>query len=267
MELDWGNVLKFSGPKEYYETLGFLAKDEEYIRIYIESNDKAGAWSEQGRMLLRNVDADSLPLALMNAFQTSTDGRISETRYVRNLRDNHNFTKEVDPTGNNFTKRLYKETIEKVLETVPKEYKNDFYRGYRWNCVVAERIRKFAMDDINWDNETEYEETSGHVEGKKKVYYTTKYERDSKNREAAVRMHGTKCMICGFDFEVAYGELGRGFIEVHHIKPLSELKEEVVIDPEKDLICVCSNCHRMLHRFKKYIISVEELKQIVENNE
>ena len=124
----------------------------------------------------------------------------------------------------------------------------------------------YDIYDINWDDETAHEEIDGYAEGKKKVYYTTKYERNSKNREAAIRIHGTKCMICGFDFEETYGELGKGYIEVHHIKPLSELEEEVVIDPEKDLICVCSNCHRMLHRFKSYIISVEELKQIVEDN-
>ena len=78
MVLDWGNVLQFDNEKEYYETLGFLSKDEEYIRIYTESNDKAGAWAEQGRMSLRNVSVDSLPEALMKAFETSADGRISE---------------------------------------------------------------------------------------------------------------------------------------------------------------------------------------------
>ena len=54
-------------------------------------------------------------------------------------------------------------------------------------------------------------------------------------------------MICGFDFEEKYGELGKGYIEVHHIKPLSEIDEEVVVNPETDLICVCSNCHRKIH--------------------
>ena len=64
-----------------------------------------------------------------------------------------------------------------------------------------------------------------------------------------------------------YGQLGKGYIEVHHIKPLSKLDEEIVVNPETDLICVCSNCHRMLHRFKGYIVSVEELKQIIDDNE
>ena len=266
MKLDWGNVLKFANDREYYEVLGFLAKDEEYVRVYTESNDKSGAWAPQGRMLLRNVNVKSLPEALMKAFETSTDGRISETKYVRNLKENHGFIKEVDPTGSDFTKWLYKESIEKVLETVPAEHENDFYRGYHWNCEVVKRIRSMSTNDINLTEESKQEELQPQTEGRKTVYYTTKYERSTQNREAAIRIHGTKCMICGFDFEKKYGELGKGYIEVHHIRPLSEIDEEVVVNPEMDLICVCSNCHRMLHRFKSYMVTVEELRRIVEDN-
>ena len=266
MELNWGNILHFNSEKDYYEVLGFLSKEEELIRVYTENNDKAGAWSGQGRMSLRNVSIDSLPEALKNAFETSVDGRISVTHYVKNLKENHNFSREIDPTGSDFTKRLYKESLEKVLETVPEEYENDFYRGYHWNCEVIERIRNASKHEINWDEETVQEETAGTTEGKRTVYYTTKYERSSKNREAAIRIHGTKCMICGFDFGQKYGELGKGYIEVHHIKPLATLEQEVVINPETDLICVCANCHRMLHRFKNYIVTVEELTYIVDDN-
>ena len=266
MELNWGNILHFNSEKDYYEVLGFLSKEEELIRVYTENNDKVGAWSGQGRMSLRNVSIDSLPEALKNAFETSVDGRISVTHYVKNLKENHNFSREIDPTGSDFTKRLYKESLEKVLETVPEEYENDFYRGYHWNCEVIERIRNASKHEINWDEETVQEETAGTTEGKRTVYYTTKYERSSKNREAAIRIHGTKCMICGFDFGQKYGELGKGYIEVHHIKSLATLEQEVVINPETDLICVCANCHRMLHRFKNYIVTVEELKYIVDDN-
>ena len=259
MELNWGNILHFNSEKDYYEVLGFLSKEEELIRVYTENNDKAGAWSGQGRMSLRNVSIDSLPEALKNAFETSVDGRISVTHYVKNLKENHNFSREIDPTGSDFTKRLYKESLEKVLETVPEEYENDFYRGYHWNCEVIERVRNASRHEINWDEETVQEETVGTTEGKRTVYYTTKYERSSKNRDAAIRMHGTKCMICGFDFEQKYGELGKGYIEVHHIKPLATLEQEVVVNPETDLICVCANCHRMLHRFKNYIVRPTEI--------
>ena len=71
-------------------------------------------------------------------------------------------------------------------------------------------------------------------------------------------------MVCDFDFEEAYGELGKGFIEVHHTKSLYSLEDEVEINPEEDLVCLCSNCHRMIHRRRDKILTVEELKEIME---
>lgn len=100
-------------------------------------------------------------------------------------------------------------------------------------------------------------------EGKKIVYYTTKYERSISNRNAAIALHGTVCQVCGFDFEKTYGEIGKGFIEVHHLKPLHSLDEEIVINPETDLVCLCSNCHRMIHSKKNQIITVEELRKVI----
>jgi len=101
------------------------------------------------------------------------------------------------------------------------------------------------------------------VEGKRVEVYTTKYERNSQNRKQAIKIHGTKCMVCGFDFEKTYGDLGKDFIEVHHTKPLFSLEEEVKINPRTDLVCVCSNCHRMIHRKRDSIISIDELKKII----
>ena len=55
------------------------------------------------------------------------------------------------------------------------------------------------------------------------------------------------CEVCGFDFEMVYGDRGHGFIECHHTKPVSELEvgEKTKIT---DLSLVCSNCHRMIHK-------------------
>jgi 5-methylcytosine-specific restriction protein A len=58
------------------------------------------------------------------------------------------------------------------------------------------------------------------------------------------------CELCNFDFEEKYGEVGKGFIECHHIKPLHEFENEKTTKLD-DLILVCSNCHRMLHRGMK----------------
>ncbi len=58
------------------------------------------------------------------------------------------------------------------------------------------------------------------------------------------------CEICGFSFEENYPEaLGKGFIEAHHKIPLSKI-DKVVRTTLDDLLLVCSNCHRMIHRTK-----------------
>jgi 5-methylcytosine-specific restriction protein A len=54
------------------------------------------------------------------------------------------------------------------------------------------------------------------------------------------------CEVCELDFEERYGEVGTGFIECHHLVPLSEGKERAT--SLSDLVLLCSNCHRMIHR-------------------
>lgn len=77
-------------------------------------------------------------------------------------------------------------------------------------------------------------------------------------------LHGNLfCEICGLDFSRVYGELGEGFIEAHHIKPVSQMNdgEKTVIT---DIIMVCSNCHSMLHRAKPWV-SASNLRSILLN--
>lgn len=105
--------------------------------------------------------------------------------------------------------------------------------------------------------------SSCYVEGGRKVYYTSKYERKAKCRQQAIDIHGYKCSVCGFDFKAVYGDLGEGYTEIHHKKPLHSLDEEVEVNPETDLVPVCSNCHRMLHRRRDRIMTIEELKNII----
>lgn len=92
-----------------------------------------------------------------------------------------------------------------------------------------------------------------------------KYERSPFNRQVCLRMHGSICKACGFDFEAKYGLLGKGFIHVHHIVPVSEIRSNYVVNPETDLIPVCPNCHAMIHK-KNPPYTVEELKSIISSN-
>lgn len=69
------------------------------------------------------------------------------------------------------------------------------------------------------------------------------------------------CQICGFDFYNTYGQIGFDYIEGHHNKPISELPEGYRTKVE-DIILVCSNCHKMLHRRRPWLKS-EELKGLL----
>lgn len=102
-------------------------------------------------------------------------------------------------------------------------------------------------------------------EGAKKQVYTTQYERNPRLREQAIRLHGLTCMACGFNFLQSYGDLGRGFIHVHHIKPLSS-SEERFVNPKTDLIVLCPNCHSMIHRRKDIMLTLDELKKKIKNH-
>ncbi|WP_459568400.1 HNH endonuclease [Bradyrhizobium diazoefficiens] len=59
-----------------------------------------------------------------------------------------------------------------------------------------------------------------------------------------------KCEVprCGFDFGATYGELGKEFAHVHHLKPLSEAPPEGRRVKLNELAIVCPNCHAMIHR-------------------
>lgn len=74
------------------------------------------------------------------------------------------------------------------------------------------------------------------------------YERNARARNACIAKYGKDCCICGFSFGATYGDIGDGFIHVHHLKPLSEINGEYTVDPIADLRPVCPNCHAMLHR-------------------
>lgn len=73
------------------------------------------------------------------------------------------------------------------------------------------------------------------------------HERNPKARKQCIEHYGANCCVCGFNFETAYGHVAAGFIEVHHLTPLSETCAEHVVDPVRDMRPACPNCHAVLH--------------------
>ena len=108
------------------------------------------------------------------------------------------------------------------------------------------------------------EDDERYYEGALMKVNVNKYERNQKARKECVDKKGAQCMVCGRDFEKTYGEIGKGFIHIHHLVPISTIGKEYQLDIEKDLAPVCPNCHYMLHR-KNPPYTIEELKDILEN--
>ena len=124
---------------------------------------------------------------------------------------------------------------------------------------------KSIIDKKPFDNDfEELTDTETLFEGAKKTVIVNQYERNQEARKKCIAEHGYICKVCGMDFEKTYGEIGRGFIHVHHIVPISTIGEEYQLDPVKDLVPVCPNCHAMLHRgIDGKVLTVEELKTII----
>lgn len=77
------------------------------------------------------------------------------------------------------------------------------------------------------------------------------------------RNHGRlACVVCSFEFAEVYGDIGDGFIHVHHLNPISEAKASRVVSPAIDLVPVCPNCHSMIHRGGE-TRSIAKLREVI----
>ncbi len=101
------------------------------------------------------------------------------------------------------------------------------------------------------------------IEGAMRDILTNKYERNKKARARCIAHYGTSCLVCGVDFGALYGAEFAGKIEVHHRKPLYEIKEDYVVDPIIDLVPVCPNCHMVIHSKKDGVFTVEEVRKML----
>lgn len=131
---------------------------------------------------------------------------------------------------------------------------------------LSNYLKKHCTDDL----QSEYfpdviDDDEINFEGIKKKITVNMYERSSVAREKCIKYHGLTCCVCEMNFLDRYGEIGKFFIHIHHLKPISEIGKEYKVDYKKDLVPVCPNCHAMLHRkLNGKELSIEELKQILQ---
>lgn len=75
-----------------------------------------------------------------------------------------------------------------------------------------------------------------------------RYERNEVNRKICIKRKGYTCCVCGLNFEQTYGNIGKGFVEIHHTTPVSQMGSDYILNIDRDLVPICSNCHSMAHR-------------------
>lgn len=148
-------------------------------------------------------------------------------------------------------------SIEKILDAARDNKRR------RDLCSAFQNYLRFVRDQFELNDYSVIEqEVESRTEGGKKVYISVQAERDLHLRNKAIALHGTSCMACKFNFGQFYGEWGQDYIEVHHLIPLGGSGDKKrKTNPKTDLIVLCANCHRMVHRKKKILLTLEELKQ------
>lgn len=158
-------------------------------------------------------------------------------------------------------------------------------------CFLYENINfinylfknNFAYSDVSdafskaWDSSQNaheisfIDETIAVYEGQVQQATTLTYQRSSWFRKKALEHHtiggSIQCQVCSFDFFKGYGEIGKGFIEIHHIKPIyaytdADLKQNIT-QALVNVAPVCANCHRIIHRNKQVPLSIPDLKSLI----
>lgn len=151
-------------------------------------------------------------------------------------------------------KNLYPEPIGKYIIALGKNENEFLFIPCDDNEKV--KIKKIETEEVYYEGKEFYKRHRVRERNQKVI----------KNAKELLKKELGKvfCQVCGFDFNSFYGERGVDFIEGHHKKFVSKIKQGEVTKVE-DIALVCSNCHRMLHRSP--YISVDDLKKYVEDKE
>ena len=116
----------------------------------------------------------------------------------------------------------------------------------RLSAAILALLPLEAEESLDQSNSAET--VAGLPEGARTLVQVNRYERDRRNRAAALAIHGHACKACGVDMGYRYGAPAAGLIEVHHTTPVSQLGTGYIIDPRTDLVPLCPNCHAVAHR-------------------
>jgi 5-methylcytosine-specific restriction protein A len=171
------------------------------------------------------------------------------------LQDNsaYSYGRYLEAISRHLDINLKKSTVtsdHEVRQILDRLSETDLAESYKNNCGTALRayFRFLGQEQPEFSYPEEILNPGTYIEGAKKHITVNSYERDREARNKAIEIHGLNCFVCNINFEKIYGEIGIGFIHVHHLVPLHKVDDTYQVNPEKALIPVCPNCHAMLHR-------------------
>lgn len=127
------------------------------------------------------------------------------------------------------------------------------------------KFEQYPYDSLNEIDVLTINENIEIYEGAFSNIRINKFERNPLARRICIKHYGAYCNVCGFDFQIVYGDLGKNYIHVHHIIPIASIGKEYKLVPETDLVPVCPNCHSMIHK-QNPILSPDQLRKIITDN-
>lgn len=171
---------------------------------------------------------------------------------------------------------IYWPSVQRLLsaERIHMFWRTDNQRVFKYAGLArADSVFETSPVGVLWSfsgqsTNVDYDSHPGEVsvkeykEGAVRHVWVNVYERDRTARETCLAYYGPGCTICGFEFEERYGTIGKGFMHVHHLVPLSEIRRTYVVDPIKDLRPVCPNCHAIVHR-RRPPFTIEEVRMML----
>ena len=210
---------------EAYNSLGYVNKKETHLTLDLILNSKAG-------------------FATIRNYRDMFDSHFPNMRkgWGESLRPFH---QEINDGFANYSEAEVYTIVRRIFKLKNIKFK------YLFDTFTT-------LDNVSIFTD-EVKETKTLKEGDHLQIEINTYERNIEARKQCIEYHGLTCSVCSFNFEETFGEIGKGFIHVHHLTPLSEINQEYEVDPIQDLRPVCPNCHAMLHA-KNPPFTIEDIK-------
>lgn len=241
--------------KRFLEDQGFTCKNWQWSWSFINYENEAVVFTEWSTNLIGNKGA----LIFSSDWERDANGRKNNAYNQSKWHLEHHLEAgfslsllRIYPNENPQKGKSKIDSFDQVLRPAKAQiHKTNVYAFYDANEPVS-----------NFGSKEKTKTPRHFDEGSKYNIELTITERHRAARAECLRIHGNSCKVCGLNFGEKFGKIGEGFIHVHHIVPISERDEQYKVNPEKDLVPLCPNCHAMAHR-KKHPFTVSELKELL----